>query len=152
MCTLLCIFLHTCVRCGDNMRVVYVYDTQVHSFCRPWPTTMCYRSHVLLFLCLPAWRLCQQRNTNRRCSFPSRAPPHTHTHRRFMPDAVHWRALDPLDIQPDEWLSDVGKYNILCSMGNIKVPTDGIGAKRLSKALKRVHSRAACDNFSFNAR
>lgn len=68
-----------------------------------------------------------------------------------MPDAVHWRALDPLDIQPDEWLSDVGKYNILCSMGNVKVPDDDIAAKRLGKALKRVHSRAACDGFTFNA-
>lgn len=67
-----------------------------------------------------------------------------------MPDVVHWRALDPLDVQPDEWLSDVSKCNILCSMGNVKVPRDDIAAKRLGKQLKRVNSRAACDSFAFS--
>ncbi|CBN75425.1 expressed unknown protein [Ectocarpus siliculosus] len=66
---------------------------------------------------------------------------------RFMPDSVHWRALDPLDVQPDEWMSDVGKYNLLCPLGHLDVPKDNRGARELANRLKGIDSRGACDQF-----
>lgn len=65
---------------------------------------------------------------------------------------VHWRALDPLDVQPDEWLSDVGKYNLWCSMGHLSVPTDKAGVEELEKALKKIVSQASCSGFVHDTR
>lgn len=65
---------------------------------------------------------------------------------------VHWRALDPLDIQPDEWLSDIGKYNLWCSMGHVRVPQTKSDAKGLAQALAKVNSRAACNSFVYDSR
>lgn len=64
---------------------------------------------------------------------------------------VHWRALDPLDIQPDEWLSDISKYNLWCSTGQLRVPEDRAGARELGKALKNINSRAACNSFVYDS-
>ncbi len=69
-----------------------------------------------------------------------------------MPDLVHWRALDPLDFHPDEWISDVGKYNLLCSMGHLDFPTDEVDAKGLAEALKKINSRADCNSFVYETR
>lgn len=69
-----------------------------------------------------------------------------------MHESVHWRALDPLDVQPDEWMSDVGKYNLLCPLGHLDVPQDNRGARELANRLKRIDSRAACNNFLRQAR
>lgn len=64
---------------------------------------------------------------------------------------VHWRALDPLDIEPDEWLSDIGKYNLWCSMGHIRVPENKSDARDLAKALGKVNSREACNSFVYDS-
>lgn len=71
--------------------------------------------------------------------------------RHFMRDMVHWRALDPLDIQPDEWLTDVGKYNLLCSLGHLQEPKDERQTKDLANALGGVDSRETCDTFLFQS-
>lgn len=68
-------------------------------------------------------------------------------HRHFFHDMVHWRALDPSDIQPDEWLSDVAKYNLWCPMGHLRIPQDEADEEKMKKALDNVNSRAACTNF-----
>eukprot|EP00752_Nemacystus_decipiens_P004759 g4334.t1 len=70
---------------------------------------------------------------------------------KFVHDMVHWRALDPLDIQPDEWLSDIGKYNLWCSMGHIRVPDDESGEQDLAKALTKINTRAACNSFVYDS-
>lgn len=33
-----------------------------------------------------------------------------------MPDSVHWRAIDSLDLKPDEWLTDPQKYVWSCRL------------------------------------
>lgn len=68
-----------------------------------------------------------------------------------MHDVVHWRALDPLDIQPDEWLSDVGNYNLLCSLGHLSEPKNERQARDLANVLEGVNSREACDSFLFQS-
>lgn len=64
---------------------------------------------------------------------------------------VHWRALDPLDIQPDEWLFDIAKHNLWCPMGHLRVPKDNSDARELGKALEQVNSRAACNSFVYGS-
>ncbi|CAM9790044.1 unnamed protein product [Ectocarpus fasciculatus] len=64
---------------------------------------------------------------------------------RFMPDMVHWRALDPSDIEPDEWLLDVGKYNVWCSLDSVGITE----AEPWSKHLPREPRGAACDESSY---
>lgn len=68
-----------------------------------------------------------------------------------MPDAVHWRALNPLDFQPDEWPSDVDRYNRLCHMGHLEIPQDEGQEKQLAETLKNVISRESCERFLFDA-
>ncbi|CAM9604376.1 unnamed protein product [Scytosiphon promiscuus] len=70
---------------------------------------------------------------------------------RFMRDVVHWRALDPLDIQPNEWLSDVGNYNLLCSLGHLQEPKNDRQARDLAHVLDGVNSRETCDSFLFQS-
>lgn len=62
-----------------------------------------------------------------------------------MPDIVHWRALDPSDIEPDEWLLDVGKYNIWCSLDSLGITETDPRATNLPKELWGV----LCDGSSY---
>ncbi|CBJ32724.1 expressed unknown protein [Ectocarpus siliculosus] len=64
---------------------------------------------------------------------------------RFMPDMVHWSALDPSDIEPDEWLLDVGKYNIWCSLGSLGITEADPRATYVPKELRGV----VCDESSY---
>ena len=63
-----------------------------------------------------------------------------------MHDAVQWRALHRLDVQPDEWPLDVAKYDLVCSLGQFGLTGEGGAASRLAQAARNVDSRSACIN------
>lgn len=76
-------------------------------------------------------------------------PPVRHyfsTRRNHMHEAVHWRALHRLDVQPDEWPVDVSKYNLVCSIGQFGLTGDGGAASRLAQEARNVDSRSECTN------
>lgn len=64
-----------------------------------------------------------------------------------MHDTVHWTALDPLDIQGDEWETDMNKYDLWCDVGLYEVPVDGVAADAFLRLASRVDSRESCGAF-----
>jgi len=74
-----------------------------------------------------------------------------------MHDHVHWSAIDPLDLSPDEWLTDPEKYRSWsCHLGLWPVPladTDtkeplpptAAAAEALRKQVAELGSVAACE-------
>lgn len=53
-----------------------------------------------------------------------------------MHGSIHWRAIDPLDLRPDEWLTDPEKYAAWsCSLGaEQQVPIEGEGGASRAEA------------------
>ena len=68
-----------------------------------------------------------------------------------MHDAVHWKALHPLDIQLNEWPTRVEKYHLYCDLRAYGIPTEAQAAQNFVEAAGKVDSRAACDSFRQNA-
>lgn len=64
-----------------------------------------------------------------------------------MHDSIHWRAIDPLDLSPDEWLTDPYKYRSWsCNLGarrGLPAMPDA-DAEILRKQIFDTDSVAAC--------
>lgn len=65
-----------------------------------------------------------------------------------MHDAAHWRALHVLDIQPDEWPTEVANYNLYCDLRGFGIPEDLELAKRFVELARQLDSPSACKSFS----
>lgn len=66
-----------------------------------------------------------------------------------MPDTMHWRAMDPRDLRPDEWLVDVNNYAWSCRI-DLPPPSDvehGM-MRRYSKQVQDLHTVQGCREFS----
>lgn len=78
--------------------------------------------------------------------------PATSLCRYHMHDAMHWRALHRLDVEPDEWPSEVERYDLVCSLGQLGVtPEGGEGARLVAAAARTVDSRSACNDLQSQA-
>lgn len=76
-----------------------------------------------------------------------------------MHDNAHWRAIDPLDLSPDEWLTDPEKYRgWSCILGlslggvplkdtkeSVLLPPTGPEAEALRKQVADLGSVVACE-------
>lgn len=87
-----------------------------------------------------------------------------------MHDSAHWSAIDPLDLSPDEWLTDPEKYRSWsCTLGlalgavpladkDTEEPLTPMRVAAAAEALRRevaeLGSVAACEGLgvTFNAR
>lgn len=68
--------------------------------------------------------------------------------RHNMHDAVHWKALHVLDIQPDEWPTNIENYNFYCDLRGFGIPEDADSAKRFVELARQVNSPSTCNSFS----
>lgn len=61
-----------------------------------------------------------------------------------MHDSLHWRAIDPLDLTPDEWLADPLKYVWSCNLGVERPPPGEQKTTEFHNEVKRVDSVQEC--------
>lgn len=66
-------------------------------------------------------------------------PLHPQNPRYRMRRGAHWRAIDPLDLRPDEWLTDPNRYKTWsCSLGTVPLPpTEGTAHMAAAAAFRR---------------
>lgn len=64
-----------------------------------------------------------------------------------MRDSIHWRATHPLDLDPDEWMSDVHKYQFTCDVPGIEIPDDDDESQRTIETLQGLRTRDDCRAF-----
>ena len=63
-----------------------------------------------------------------------------------MHNDIHWRAIDPLDVGPDEWLVDVERYSTWsCSLGIERAPTEPEAASRFRREIDDLQTVEACE-------
>lgn len=61
-----------------------------------------------------------------------------------MHDSLHWRAIDPLDLTPDEWLADPLKYVWSCNLGVEQAPPGAQKAAEFRHEVGRVDTVQKC--------
>lgn len=64
-----------------------------------------------------------------------------------MQTAVHWAALNKLDVQADEWPTKVEYYNLYCDLRSVDIPDDEIAAKSFVGATSDIDTPEACTSF-----
>lgn len=65
-----------------------------------------------------------------------------------MHHAVEWMALDPLDVQEDEWRQNLNKYAWVCQANGRHFPDDEAGQAQYLADLLSVKSTSNCDDFT----
>lgn len=53
-----------------------------------------------------------------------------------------------LDVEPDEWYTDIGNYNLYCDLRSFGIPKDENTAKRFVEAARQVDSPMSCSSFN----
>ncbi|CAM9820997.1 unnamed protein product [Ectocarpus fasciculatus] len=61
-----------------------------------------------------------------------------------MNDAMHWLAIDPYDIQPDDWRPDVRKFAWVCQANGRRAPQDAAGMEQYVADYRMVKSINQC--------
>lgn len=67
--------------------------------------------------------------------------------RHNMQTAVHWAALNTLDVQPDEWPTNVENYNLYCDLRSFGIPKDENVASSFIEDTSKINSPEACTFF-----
>lgn len=64
-----------------------------------------------------------------------------------MPNSIHWRAIDPLDLQADEWFVDPLKFRWHCNVDVEQRPRTDDAMNRFREDLAEVKSVDSCNAF-----